>query len=278
MNRFLFIIAVLSTFMFSSCEDVIDVDIPESEKRLVVDGWLSNVRDFQVIKLKYTGAYFDSTTTPVVTDAIVNIYDDQGNTFNMTEAEPGVYNNFFMPQVGNKYTLEIETPDGEKFISIPEKMEAVPEMEELYYEYKEKTLFDEEGYYVFIGFADPKGIMNFYRWKLYLNDELKNKPFDLIISDDALYDGSEVYDVQYNEDPLVPGDKVKIEMYSLTKEAYNYLNIVREQITSGRGLFDAPPAVVRGNIKNVNNPNEVVLGYFGVSEVDTKEILIEEIE
>lgn len=278
MNRILYIIAFLSIFIFSSCQDVIELDIPESEKRLVVDSWLSNVQNIQTVKLKYTGPYFDSTAIPVVSGATVTIYDNQGNVFNMTEGEAGSYHNDFIPQVGSFYTLEIETPDGEKFISNPEKMEAVPEMEELYYEYKEKTLFDEEGYYVFIGFNDPEGVMNFYRWKLYLNDELKNAPFDLIISDDGLYDGAEVYDVQYNEDPLIPGDKVKIEMYSLTKEAYNYLNLVREQITSGRGLFDAPPAVVKGNMKKVNNPDEIVLGYFGVSEVDTKEIVIEEIE
>ena len=51
---------------------------------------------------------------------------------------------------------------------------------------------------------------------------------------------------------------------SLTKEAFEYwrkVNIVANQVGS---IFDTPPAEITGNIRNVNQPDEKVLGYFQV--------------
>ena len=43
-----------------------------------------------------------------------------------------------------------------------------------------------------------------------------------------------------------------------------------KQLTEAEGtLFDLPPAKVRGNIFNVDDPEEVVLGFFEVAAVDT---------
>jgi hypothetical protein len=39
--------------------------------------------------------------------------------------------------------------------------------------------------------------------------------------------------------------------------------------------FQSPPATVRGNIINTTNFDDFVLGYFSVSEVDTKNYVIQ---
>ncbi|MDQ3395303.1 MAG: DUF4249 domain-containing protein [Bacteroidota bacterium] len=262
--------------LFTSCEDVVEIDLPEGEKRLVVEAWLNNIDPLQEVKLSLTGPYFENQATQSVAGATVRISDDLGTIYNMVEETPGFYQNTFLPEVGRAYTLEIITIEGIEYVSNPETMEAVPEMDEFYYEYRQRELFLLEGYYVFIGLKDPPGVKNFYRWKYYINGEFQNKAQDFAIQDDDLIDGAELLDIQYNIEPLKAGDTVKIEQYSLTEDAYNFLVKVREQITSGRLLFDAPPAPVTGNIINVNNPNETVLGYFGVSAVDVQDIVIEE--
>jgi hypothetical protein len=52
---------------------------------------------------------------------------------------------------------------------------------------------------------------------------------------------------------------------SLTPEAYEYwrkVNVVANQVGS---IFDTPPAEITGNVRNVNQPSETVLGYVQAS-------------
>lgn len=56
---------------------------------------------------------------------------------------------------------------------------------------------------------------------------------------------------------------------TMTKDAFEYWKHIRE-ISNGQGsIFDQPPAPVPGNFRNVNNPEEEVLGYFEVVRSDT---------
>lgn len=42
---------------------------------------------------------------------------------------------------------------------------------------------------------------------------------------------------------------------------------MRELVNNTGSVFDTPPAPIRGNIQNVNDPDEVVLGNFEVANV-----------
>jgi hypothetical protein len=50
--------------------------------------------------------------------------------------------------------------------------------------------------------------------------------------------------------------------YTLTKEAYEYWEKVTNLANPSGDIFDIPPAPLPGNIYNVNNPEEIVLGVF----------------
>ena len=77
-----------------------------------------------------------------------------------------------------------------------------------------------------------------------------------------------VLDIPYSS-KLSNGYYVSVYQQTLTPRAYIYWDKIRLNATSGRGLFDAVPGAVDGNISNINNDNEEVLGYFYASEVDT---------
>lgn len=49
---------------------------------------------------------------------------------------------------------------------------------------------------------------------------------------------------------------------ALSEEAYRYWLAARTQLDRDKGVFVEPFAAVNGNIRNVNDPNEVVHGYF----------------
>src|SRR5690606_29882890 len=89
------IIIIILTFICTSCEDVIDIDLEASESRLVVEAslnWIKNTAgNTQQIKLTKTTPYFDTTVLPA-NGAIVTVTDDDSNTFIFTEREAtGVY-------------------------------------------------------------------------------------------------------------------------------------------------------------------------------------------
>jgi hypothetical protein len=70
------------------------------------------------------------------------------------------------------------------------------------------------------------------------------------------------------------GDKVTVSHYGISKEYYNYINIL-VSISGGNGGGPFPPATV-GNIINTTNADNYPLGYFSLSEADTRNYTIQQ--
>lgn len=58
---------------------------------------------------------------------------------------------------------------------------------------------------------------------------------------------------------------VEVKQSSLTAGYYEFLEVLRSQAESTGGLADTPAALLTGNVKNINNPREKVVGYFSVT-------------
>ena len=80
MNRYYYILFV---FLFS-CEDIINPDLPTNEPILVVDAWINNLEESQVIKLSKTQNYLDSNSPVPVVGATVFVYDENLTHFNLS--------------------------------------------------------------------------------------------------------------------------------------------------------------------------------------------------
>ena len=62
---------------------------------------------------------------------------------------------------------------------------------------------------------------------------------------------------------------LEIHQNSVSREAYEYQKLLRDQTQTSGTLTDTPPAAIIGNIRNVNNPSEKVVGSFsavGISQ------------
>ena len=60
---------------------------------------------------------------------------------------------------------------------------------------------------------------------------------------------------------------VDLRQTSLTQDAYRYYKLVQQQTQNTGGLADTPPTALVGNVHNVANPREAVIGYFTASAV-----------
>ncbi len=67
-----------------------------------------------------------------------------------------------------------------------------------------------------------------------------------------------------------------VKQYSLSNTAYDYWFQVQKQSQERGGLYETQPVQIQGNISNINDPEEVVLGFFDVSSVPEKRIFVSE--
>ncbi len=275
MNIKISIFIASTLLILSSCQDVVDLKVPDGDIQLVVDGWFTDQEGEKQVLLSTTANYFDQTQPPAVGNALVVLYDDYGAVDTLEEKTPGQYVTDSQGVAGRTYHIYIRTPEGEEYESNPETLIEVPEITAIHSEFKEESVFEEEGYYVSIDTYEPEGIGNYYRWKQYRNGEFMNNPLDLIYASDEFVDGNPILGFEINTEPLELGDQYLVQQLSISKEAYDFFTQLQTQTAFVGFLFDSPPAALNGNIRPVEAGGKKALGYFGVSAVAEKEIVIE---
>jgi Domain of unknown function (DUF4249) len=71
---------------------------------------------------------------------------------------------------------------------------------------------------------------------------------------------------------------IEVEQLSLSEDAYDFWNLVQKQQTGSTNLFQPNAIKIRGNVRNISNAEEEVLGFFGVSGVAVKSLYIQQSE
>jgi Domain of unknown function (DUF4249) len=96
--------------------------------------------------------------------------------------------------------------------------------------------------------------------------------FSDILSEGALVSGRRVAKIPYYNDS---GCLVEIQQMCVSQEAYVFYKLLEAQGESTGSLADTPPAAIVGNIKNITNPAEKVVGYFGIANIQRKRLWID---
>jgi len=76
--------------------------------------------------------------------------------------------------------------------------------------------------------------------------------------------GRKVAQVPYYSDN---GSLIEIQQYAISSDAYQYYVLLRDQTQTTGTLADTPPAPIVGNLKNLADRSEIVVGYFGAAGV-----------
>lgn len=260
-----------AVFCLSACETVVDLDLPTSEARLVVDGQITNQPDVNQVRLSTTLPYFDSTTNTAVSQATVLLTDDHGrlDTLKETPAGSGVYRIEAPGQIGFVYTIEIFTPEGLRFRSEPEMLTAVAPIDSIYYRVDEATDPDEQDEYtVLLDARETPNERNFYRWRMAVNGKFRQAPLDLFYASDDFLDGNDVIGFQVSGDPVYAGDTLLVEQISISEPYFEYLDLIWQQTAIVGGIFDSPPAPIKGNIYQLDDRNAPAYGYFNASAIE----------
>ncbi len=258
--------------LFCSCQDVIDIKIDKGEPVMVVEGWLTNKREVQYIKLYKSKGITEAGEYPPVSQAQLVLSDGAGHKETLTEVSQGSYAIAKLKAVaGRTYTLSIQTSDGSyEAVSTVPRLSLSPDS--VTYKYEDKSIFYEHaGYYPMINGAELDGPGDYVQIKLYKNGRYLNSANDLNLFSDKYADGYYIMNMELNVDsPYVSGDLIKAEVWSLTEHAYFFWHDIRDQLFNAQ-VFATPLTNVRSNIDKVTPGSKNVTGYFGTSIVRSAE-------
>lgn len=273
MKSFIYYIGL--AILLLSCEDVIELEVPNSETKLVVEGFITDHPGTQTIKLTESQAFFENTEAPPFSGATVTLTDDQGRNEILAEnpVGSGLYTTDMAGEHGRLYMLNIDLPDGRTYRSEAELLISTPTLDSLYSRFVGEDEDGEAEYSIFFDSTDPPNETNFYRWKLTVNDSLRDDPIDLFFADDQFVSGP-IRETELTFIPVRLGDSILVEMQSISEGHYIFLNELLQQ-TLSFGPFATPPASIKSNLINVDNPEDRALGYFGAIGVDRLKIVVE---
>lgn len=264
----------------TSCQEKIELDLPEGEQFLVVEGFITTTERPHIITLSYTSAYFDESPQPKATGATVIIRDEEGVEFTLPEIEDGKYEYPTAGEVGKSYQLEIFLEDGEHYISTYEEMEDVVEIDAIDYRLSEEEPDLDDGeneddiYDVIIWTQEKPGIGDYYRWRAFLNGVEYQQPYDNFVASDEFVDGNYIPEFNVTDELYSKGDTVRIIQEHIQRSQYEFINLLVSQTADLGGPFDNPPAPIIGNITNVDDPNKYGLGYFGTAAQSIAEVVV----
>ena len=279
---------LLMSIALASCETVIDADLDTGPVQLSVDGTLTDQAGPQTIRLTETAPYFNNSAPPVASGATVTVTDNAGRTFAFTDPDNDGYYSWkptardTLGRIGQTYRLSI-TYQGDTYTATS-RMNRVPTVDSIIFR-KEKLnpLSATEGYQAEFFARDFRGATDYYRVRYYRNGKVANRRQDIITLKDGSFPGSADTDglvfirpfrQSINPDSLYAlNDSVKVEVQSLTPEAFEFWQQFSQQITNG-GLFATPPANVPTNIVNANASGRKATGFFLATAIQSRSVRV----
>ncbi len=272
---------------------------------LVVDGFLDSGSKMAEVKLSIAMPLDTSTTYNPVRQAIVQVEHEDGTVIALPETAAGTYSAFSTRiETGKKYTLRVLTGSKE-YISDELELKASPSLDSVSWR------ADAKGITVYVDSHDVAGGARYYQWIYTETWEYNASKYStfLFVKETGKVINRTANDMTFicyrseqstkvlvtttstntldvvNDFPLtfVPVGSTKISrLYSievqqraLDEQAYTYwLNLQKTTENLG-GLFDPLPSEVTGNMHNVSDATERVLGYFSGGEIQKKRIFID---
>ncbi len=240
-----------------SCTQRMDVPLRSGDEKLVVEGYLFPKDSVSWIRLTKTSAYFSDAPSPAIRHAKVWVRHGQKQwLLSESDLQPGRYflrdtSFHLIPSDTFQLKIKLQTPVGG------------------YTDYESRTPVPPLRIH-----TDSIGIEfapDFKKWMIrFYGQDLPGKDYYLfnsrvngkIVSDsillktvrqDVFFDGRYVSGMVVqvlNENLLKSGDAYTLLASNITKEYYDYLRALQDEVADKNPLFSGPPANATGNISH----------------------------
>lgn len=270
----------------AGCVEEIDFSQDEVQGALVVDGYISQGVGPHTLKL-FRSANLSTTVFPAINNATVYLVDQDGNRTLYSAIGEGTY---MIPEgvqtvlPGEEYHLEIKYASS-NYTTDPERVPDPLRPDSSWYQI--------DGSYIDIWVANNKPDVEqlFIKWEIINYWALSEYICSPLKSPKTCYFRRPVYpqNIPLFEASRIPtgtdfnvivGEKFidylfgnpqswLIVQETLTPEAFEYFSKVNLITTQSGSLFDPQPATAVGNVHNVDDPDDIALGYFAATARDS---------
>lgn len=284
-RTFFGLLFLFSSILFTSCEDVIDVKLSDENLNLIGVEASITTHDQPSVFLYKTLRVDQDIAYPGISGALVTISDDAtpSNSMILQEdsSKPGRYlvpaGKTYLGTAGREYTLTIQSEG--ITLTAKDKLSKVEPIDSIIVE---PSLRGNKRFLgVFTYGKEPKGLGNYYKWDIYVNDTLIHEADRLAVASDEFVDGNYIskleiftdfYDTAKPEDrKLKLNDKIQVKQTSISKFAYDFYFQMINQGSTG-GLFSVPPANLPSNF--TSSDGKPVLGLFTARDISESNTVI----
>jgi hypothetical protein len=272
------------------------------DKFLVVDGFINAGGGTTTFTLTYTSNLGD-TAKISYPNGKVYVESEGGQTFELIGKGKGVFESQLNLSSSDKYRLHIKLNDGRDFLSDFVEVKASPEIDEISWQ------GSSDGVIIYLSTHDDSKSSRYYQWKydetwefnsaFYSSLKYENKEFVARDQSEQIYT---CYQSDYSKSILVGSSEklaqdilykfpiisvgaigtsklsrrysIKIQQSVISKEAFEYWTELKKITESLGSLYDPQPSAVFGNIKNVQDPSEPVIGFISAGITAEKRIFI----
>jgi len=298
------IFLILLAFLLVKCLDPFEFEFEDSEieKHLVIDGVFSTSNGPHKITLSRTQKFGLKTIDPVLGAKVELIHQSQ--SYNFVEQTEGVYLLHNLSGIeGEEYNLHITLNNGQDYQSLGAVLPKKVNADSVYVEFVDGIRSSVTGnetiakvINVLIDTNLPGNDDMSFTYLKWLTEELYvfpeescgglHMPKSCYIPVRPNLQNLSIFNSEKVTGERLEGFKVSVKnkmsiqefkalyifsvyQYAINKESFTYWTKLKTVADQSGTIFDLPPAALQGNVFNVNNPDELVLGYFEVTNIDT---------
>lgn len=269
------IICFLGLFIFLvACEEVIEVELDNADSQIVIEAKVSNNPENNLVSMTFSTNFYSPSQYERISGAEISITEVNGESFQFSEMLSGEYGNEnLIAEVGSEYIINVDynnvTYTAKSSLRQHLSLDSITVIE------GGGFLGDDSEYEITCYFQDHPGYDDYARFKIYVNDELRDGIF---LYDDRLTDGNHIENDQFmidqedDKDKIKPGDIVKVELLTIDEAAFEYFNTLINVVPSADGMPFGNGTAPANPSTNWNND---ALGYFSVYSTDSKSIVVD---
>jgi hypothetical protein len=300
MKRLLFI----GLLLVGACKESYNPPVKSTNNiYLVVEGFINNGQDSTYITLSHTFKLNDTASSTPELHAQLTVEGKDNSSFPLTEFGNGQYGAASLTlNNAMQYRLHVKTTGGKEYVSDYVDLKVSPPIDSVNWVRK-----PDGSVQIYANTHDPQNASHYYHWdylevwQFYANYEVSFRYLNHQIesfSPDTFYtcwkynpstsvllgSSTKLASDQIAEAPMVviPANSWEISLeysilvrqYVLTSQGFDYWQNLQKNTEQIGSIFGPQPSEIKGNIHNIADSTEQVIGFISAGTVQTQRIFI----
>ncbi len=302
------LVLFIALIQVTGCKEPYDPTLESGYKNyLIVEGFV-NASGITSLHLSRSMKLDEKGIIKPEKGAALQIEGDDNTVYPLYHEVNGLYKSAVLDLApGNKYRLRIKTASGSEYLSDYSSVRSSPDIQ---VSWSQQT----NGLGIYVSTADPENQTKYYQWSYDETWEVRSfkrsfygvrqtvpnlgvfertpsgieelfacwanaRATNILTASTAALaedriDNYPLVFIPNGSDKLAVRYSILVKQYAIPREAYEFLELMRKNSEQMGSVFDPQPSAVRGNIYNVSDPEEPVIGFMVTASPVEKRIFI----